>query len=173
VAYVVPQGDPPPTPLGLRAFVGARLPDYMVPAAFVLLERLPLTPNGKVDRRALAGTDRVTAAGRAEIALPRTETEKVMAGIWAEVLGVDEVGVDENFFDLGGNSLLLLAVVTRARARGFDLEHLTIFRHPTVRSLARHLSGESPAVPDYDSVRQRGRRQREAPSRLRRTAGRS
>ena len=173
VAYVVPRGDPPPTPTGLKAFAGARLPDYMVPTAFVLLERLPLTPNGKVDRRALASMADERAAPRTEIMPPRTETEKVMAGIWAEALGVDKVGVDKNFFDLGGNSLLMLAVITRARARGFDLEQLTMFRHPTVQSLAQHLSEGTSPVPDYQAVRKRGQRQREALSRQRRPAGRS
>jgi amino acid adenylation domain-containing protein len=173
VAYVVPQSNPPPTPLGLKAFLSARLPDYMVPSAFVPLERLPLTPNGKVDRRALEGMDGMVTASRAAITPPRGETEKAIAAIWAEVLGIDDVGADESFFELGGNSLLMLAVITRARARGFDLEHLTMFRHPTVQSLARHLTGERPAVPDHQAVRRRGQRQREALSRQRKMAGRS
>ena len=98
----------------LRAYLAARLPDYMVPSAFVFLERLPLTPSGKVDRRSLARIEpaaaRAVAGGE-----PRTEVEILLAAIWAEVLGVEKVSIEDNFFDLGGHSLLATRVLARVR----------------------------------------------------------
>ena len=172
VAYVVPESGASPTVLDLKSFLGARLTESMIPSAFVFLERMPLTPNGKVDRTTLATMTAPEPSSHAGLAAPRTDTERTVAAIWAEVLGVENVGVEENFFDLGGNSLLMLAVLTRARARGFDLENLTMFRFPTVRSLAEHL--DSPAVrpSGHQDARTRGQRQREAVNRVKRTTGR-
>ncbi|HEX2190746.1 MAG TPA: non-ribosomal peptide synthetase, partial [Longimicrobiaceae bacterium] len=97
----------------LRAHLSKRLPEYMVPAAYVRLEALPLTPNGKVDRRALPAPDGAPARGR--YAAPRTPVEEVLAGIWAEVLRLERVGVEDGFFELGGHSLLAARVVSRVR----------------------------------------------------------
>jgi acyl carrier protein len=91
----------------------------MVPAAFVMLDRLPLSPNGKLDRRALPAPEAVTQTSGAYTE-PRTDAERVIAGIWAEVLGVDRVGVDDNFLDLGGDSVRSLSVAARAKAM-FDV----------------------------------------------------
>ncbi|MGH9350162.1 MAG: amino acid adenylation domain-containing protein [Vicinamibacterales bacterium] len=121
----------------LRSFLSARLPDYMVPSALVRLERLPLTPNGKVDRGALPGPD----AERPVTAAPRTPTEEVIAGIWAEVLGLDDVSVHDDFFDLGGHSLLAMRVVARMRrAFGIDLAVRALFEKPTVAALAAEIA---------------------------------
>lgn len=121
----------------LRTELKQRLPDYMVPSAFVLLERLPLTGNGKVDRRALPppGVDRHVAARFVE---PRSPAETAVAEVWREVLGLAQIGVDDNFFDLGGHSLLLAKVHSRLNERfGVDVSIVELFRHSTIATLAR------------------------------------
>jgi aryl carrier-like protein len=156
----------------LRARLTARLPEYMVPSALVRLESFPLLSNGKVDRRGLPAPDPERRPGGSEFVAPRSATEEVVAGIWAAVLGRPVVGVDDNFFDLGGNSLLMIQVIAQAREQGFHLTPLTLFRHPTVRSLAEHLSGEGQA-PRYEGLRQRAQRQREALARARKAPRRT
>ncbi|HXO43037.1 MAG TPA: amino acid adenylation domain-containing protein, partial [Thermoanaerobaculia bacterium] len=112
VAYLVPRDDSaPPAPAELRAFLGERLPEYMLPAAWVALPRLPLTANGKLDRKALPAPD-AAPGGANEYLPPRTPVERELAAIWAAVLRVERVGVDENFFELGGDSILTLQVVS-------------------------------------------------------------
>ncbi|MFD7137687.1 amino acid adenylation domain-containing protein [Streptomyces sp. NPDC059894] len=144
VAYVVAD-----TPVGsgpLRAHLRRDLPDYMVPAAFVALERIPLTPNGKTDRRALPApaSDR-PEPGTAFVA-PRTDAERIVADVWAEVLGIDTIGVEDDFFALGGHSLLATQVVSRLRRRlGVDVPVRTLFSAPTPALLAA-------AVADLDGT---------------------
>ncbi len=135
VAYLVPVGDDVLAPSALREALKQILPDYMVPSAFVLLDTLPLTPNGKVDRRALPAPEASTSqAGHVG---PRTETERVVAEIWAEVLGMERIGVDDNFFDLGGDSILSIQVISRLRtAFAVDLSPRAVFSNPTVAGLA-------------------------------------
>ncbi|NNF93561.1 MAG: amino acid adenylation domain-containing protein, partial [Altererythrobacter sp.] len=114
VAYVVAEGEQAGLVEELRTQLKRELPDYMLPSAFVLLDALPLTPNGKVDRAALPApeaADHLTA----EYVAPRTPTEEILAGIWAEVLGVERVGVHDDFFELGGHSLLATQVISRVR----------------------------------------------------------
>jgi amino acid adenylation domain-containing protein len=140
-----PAGAPAPAPpavlqIGeLRARLRERLPEYMVPAAFVFLEALPLTPSGKVDRRTLARLPidaAPSAEPRRELAAPRDEVEELLAGIWAEVLGLGQVGIQDNFFELGGDSVLGIRMTARARRAGvhFSLRHL--FQHQTIAALA-------------------------------------
>ncbi|MBU3870438.1 amino acid adenylation domain-containing protein, partial [Streptomyces sp. 4503] len=135
VAYVVPEGvhdeaDLVPT---LRGHLEQHLPHYMVPSAVTVLPELPLTANGKLDRRALPApaTDR-DGTGRG----PRTEREKTLCGLFAEVLGLDGVGIDEGFFDLGGDSIMSIQMVGRARRAGLELSVRDIFEHRTVAALA-------------------------------------
>ncbi|MFF2073697.1 non-ribosomal peptide synthase/polyketide synthase [Kitasatospora sp. NPDC058162] len=136
VAHLVPaEGAGVPTAADLRAHLAADLPDYMLPAAFVTVPALPLTANGKVDRRRLPAPDWSTAGGAAHRA-PRTGAERALAGIWAELLGVERVGIDDDFFLLGGDSILSIQVVSRARAAGLALSPRDLFRHPTVAALA-------------------------------------
>ncbi|HEU4560478.1 MAG TPA: amino acid adenylation domain-containing protein, partial [Longimicrobium sp.] len=131
VAYVVGDADAE----ALRAYVRRSLPEYMVPSAFVSLDALPLTSNGKLDRKALPAPDFASAAER--YVAPRTETEQLLAEIWAEVLRLERVGVEESFFELGGHSLLATSVVSRVReVFGVELPLRAIFETPTVGNLA-------------------------------------
>ncbi|WP_331765212.1 amino acid adenylation domain-containing protein (plasmid) [Streptomyces sp. NBC_01384] len=116
----------------LRRFVSARLPEYMVPSAFVMLDRLPLAPNGKLDRRALPEPVFKGEVYRA----PSSESEKVLAAVFAEVLGVERVGVDDDFFAVGGDSIRSIQVVARARQRGVEVTPREVFQHRTVAELA-------------------------------------
>ncbi|HYN92489.1 MAG TPA: amino acid adenylation domain-containing protein, partial [Pilimelia sp.] len=127
----------------LRRGLAAELPDYLVPAAIVVLDTLPLGPNGKLDRRALPAPDLTGAPDR--YAAPRTDTERVLAGVWAEVLGVDRVGVEDNFFDLGGDSILAITLVSRARAAGLQLTSRDLFRHQSIAALAPAVAAAAPA----------------------------
>ncbi|WP_164003073.1 non-ribosomal peptide synthetase, partial [Pyxidicoccus caerfyrddinensis] len=137
VAYVVGHEAPGPGSGELRSHLQSRLPDYMVPAAFVELPSLPLTPNGKVDRKALPLPDpAATDAGR-DFEAPRTPVEEVLATLWAQVLGVPRVSLSDNFFDLGGHSLLAMQVLGRVRtAFGVDVPLRALFETPTVAALA-------------------------------------
>lgn len=125
----------------LRRHLAARLPDYAVPAELVLLPALPLTPNGKVDRAALPPPPRRAAAGPGQE--PSTTTERLVAGVWREVLGLPRVSADANFFEIGGHSLATAQVQARlAAALGREVPIVDLFRFPTVRTLAAHLDGE-------------------------------
>ncbi|MFC7589483.1 amino acid adenylation domain-containing protein [Nonomuraea antimicrobica] len=134
VAYVVPSPDAePPTAAELRGFLGRSLPDYMIPTSFVPLETLPLTSHGKLDRRALPAPG---DQARSDRVAPRTPTERTLAGIWADVLGLDQVGVEDNFFEVGGDSILSMRLVARARQAGFALTSKDVFTHQTIARLA-------------------------------------
>jgi hypothetical protein len=106
----------------LRDFLTKKLPDYMMPSAFVVLEKLPLTPSGKVDRRALPAPDKSRPVLDVELVAPRTPTEEILAAIWMEVLSLNEVGVLDNFFMLGGDSIQATQVISRARDT-FGIRH--------------------------------------------------
>ncbi|NGN66162.1 amino acid adenylation domain-containing protein, partial [Streptomyces sp. A7024] len=131
VAYVVPAADREIDAARLREHAAARLPEYMIPA-IVSLEALPLTPNGKVDRAALPAPDAGSGAGRA----PATPAEGVFCALFAEVLGLEAVGVDDSFFELGGDSILSMMVVSGARRAGLAITTRELFEHRTVASLA-------------------------------------
>ncbi|MFJ3259747.1 amino acid adenylation domain-containing protein [Pseudomonas sp. NPDC086581] len=130
VGYVTGQID-----TDLRAALLEDLPDYMVPAQIVQLERMPLTPNGKLDRKALPEPDfsRLQKTYRA----PESEREQTLAAIWCAVLGLERVGLDDNFFELGGDSIVSIQVVSRARAAGLQLSPKDLFQHQTLQALAR------------------------------------
>ncbi|AGZ41987.1 non-ribosomal peptide synthase/polyketide synthase [Actinoplanes friuliensis] len=132
VAYVVTAAAFSAHPDDLRRHVAATLPDYLVPSAVVLVDVLPLTANGKLDRAALPVPEFGGSSGRG----PRDEREKVLAALFAEVLGVAEVGVDEGFFDLGGDSIMSIQLVSRARRAGLELSVREVFEHRTVEALA-------------------------------------
>jgi len=136
VAYVVPREEARPRAADLRALLQASLPEYMVPAAFVMLDRLPLTPHGKIDRRALPAPDLEQAVSTGDEP-PASGVERDLADVWAQGLGLPRVGVTDNFFALGGDSIRSIRVRALARARGYDLALPDLFQHQTVRELAR------------------------------------
>jgi aryl carrier-like protein len=148
VAYLVPAGDIAPTPVQLRGHAAEVLPDYMVPAVFVVLDALPLTPNGKLDRKALPAPDRVTE----QYVAPRTATEQALAEVWAEVLGLSQIGVTDNFFELGGDSILSIQLVSRIRKAGFQLASRDIFFHQTVAELALVVAATDGGQADREPV---------------------
>ena len=150
VAYLIAKGSTPSVS-DLRSFLKDQLPDYMVPAAFVMREAFPLTPNGKVDRKALPAPDGARPSINANYAAPQTDSERALAAIWQDVLKVERVGRHDNFFDLGGHSLLIVQV--HARLGSITPKPITIadlFRFPTIATLADFISRApgQPAGPD-------------------------
>ena len=148
----------------VRSHLKKSLPEYMIPAAIVALPRLPLTPNGKIDRKALPEPIFECRAATAEPIAPSSSTEKAIVDVWASVLRREIVSIDDNFFELGGHSLALLEVQARLkRALERDIPTVAMFSHPTVRSLASYLRGESEnRESDGDKRRQDLSRQRTA-----------
>ncbi|WP_319459346.1 non-ribosomal peptide synthetase [Micromonospora sp. RTP1Z1] len=131
----------------LKAALKQTLPEYMVPAAFVTLDALPLTPNGKLDRRALPAPV-VTREASVALVAPRDDTERLLAGIWSEVLGVATLGIDDDFFDLGGHSMLATQVVAKIRKAehgGRAVGVMDLFQQRTIRELAAFISGDAEA----------------------------
>ncbi|MGQ4807060.1 Chondramide synthase cmdD [Candidatus Entotheonellaceae bacterium PAL068K] len=151
LAYWVAQEAADPTPTMLRDFLSQRLLDYMVPAIFVKMDALPLNPNGKVDRGALPEPDD-SALEREEFVAPRTSTEETLADIWAEVLGLERVGIHDHFFDLGGHSLLAMNLMMQIEEH-FDqrLPMATLFEAPTIEALANKLD-ETPSTQPLSPV---------------------
>ncbi|MER5891101.1 amino acid adenylation domain-containing protein [Streptomyces sp. NPDC001941] len=127
----------------LRRHLGLTLPEYMVPPRVVVLDSFPLSPNGKLDRRALPEPARPERATAAHVA-PRTPQEAELARIWGEVLGLEDIGADDNFFALGGNSIHFVTVLAKARATGLDFTFQQFFQNPTVAELARSLAESGP-----------------------------
>lgn len=140
VAYVVPNGRQKPTSGELRRLLQEKLPDYMVPSAFVTLEAMPLTPNGKVDRRALPAPAPTRPELERAFVAPRTLVEIKLAEIWAQVLGIEQIGIHDNFFELGGHSLASTQAMLRV-LESFQIEMplLSIFETPTIASLAERV----------------------------------
>jgi aryl carrier-like protein len=135
VGYVVPRTGHEVSDEALRHWVGARLPEAFVPSVVLALDALPLTPNGKVDRKALPKPDLHARRSQA-YEEPVTEFERILATIWAEVLGQPRVGRLDNFFELGGDSISTLQVLARAHQRGMKLTPKQLFEHPTVAAAA-------------------------------------
>jgi amino acid adenylation domain-containing protein len=163
VAYVV-NSNGTVKPSELREHLRAKLPDYMIPAAFVTLEKLPLTPNGKVDRKALPKPEIEAVTDQSHFAAPSTETEKALAKIWCDVLHLKQVGLNDNFFDIGGHSVLLLQVHARiGTVTTMKVSVAELFQYPTISALAQHLSKPAAsAAGRLSKVRDRARRQAEA-----------
>ncbi|MEW1780545.1 phosphopantetheine-binding protein, partial [Streptomyces sp. NPDC086777] len=159
VAYVVPNGDADGAdtnlPVELRLFAGRRLPEYMVPSAVVVLDELPLTANGKLDRSALpAPGPRPVSTGRE----PSTEEERILCEVFADVFGLEQVGVDDSFFDLGGHSLLAVRLVSEVQSRlGIEIGVRALFEAPTPAALATRLGTErKPDRPVLRPMRREG-----------------
>ncbi|HEX8139745.1 MAG TPA: MupA/Atu3671 family FMN-dependent luciferase-like monooxygenase [Pyrinomonadaceae bacterium] len=171
VAYVVPEGEDAPSAKELRTFLKERLPEYMVPAHFVTLEALPWTSNGKINRQALPSVAGNGADHRAEYVAPQTGLERTIARIWQQVLHVEKVGVHDNFFDLGGQSLLMAQAHSQLRA-ALDVKELPLIKlleHPTVSALARHLSQAENEPATFKQSQARASKHREGLLRQRQT----
>jgi amino acid adenylation domain-containing protein len=163
VAYVVSQPGVEWSASDLREFLGTRVPDYMVPSLFVPLAKLPLLPSGKVNRRALPAPEGSQPRNEASFVAPEGDLEQTIAAVWREVLGVDRVGGNDNFFDLGGHSLLVVAVQSRLNAvLKRSVPVVDLFRHPTISSLARALGTGGAGGLELRSIQDRARRQRDA-----------
>jgi len=140
VAYIVSNQQQKPTTDELRRFLKQKLPDYMVPSAFVFLDTLPLTPNGKIDRRTLPAPDFSRLGLEATFIAPGTPTERQIADIWTQLLKLEQIGIHDNFFELGGHSLLATQVISRLRqAFGIELRLQTLFEAPTLGELSERL----------------------------------
>ncbi|HEV8580076.1 MAG TPA: non-ribosomal peptide synthase/polyketide synthase [Thermoanaerobaculia bacterium] len=168
VGYVIPSARPAPTAAGLREFLLEILPEYMVPWAFVELEAFPVTTNGKLDRAALPAPQPSVAGGGTYVA-PRNELERDIARVWREVLQLKSVGVNDNFFESGGSSLLIVKLHSRLKeALGRDVPVMELFRHTTIDALARKLAEDAEeALPDETRTGQVRERARSRQSSLR------
>jgi amino acid adenylation domain-containing protein len=168
VAYILPDGGQTPSAVLLRQYLQEKLPEYMVPSAFVMLEKFPLSPNGKIDRRALPKpkVDRQTEEG---YVAPRNEVEKTIASIWRELLHAKNVGVNDNFFELGGHSLLLVKMLSRLQ-ESFrkKIPIVEIFRHPTITTLASFLAQREKKEPSLQKAFDLAERQKESLKRQKR-----
>ncbi|HEX5746348.1 MAG TPA: amino acid adenylation domain-containing protein [Archangium sp.] len=148
VAYYVATGQAPSLE-ELRAHLGQRLPEHMVPAAFVPLAAMPLSPNGKLDRKALPAPEGLRLQSDTPYVEPRTELERNLARLWQEVLGVEQVGIHDRFFDVGGNSLLLVRAHGRLCAElGLEIALTELFKYPSIGALASYLAGRTNDGPD-------------------------
>lgn len=161
VAYVVADQTHTPSATELREHLRQRLPEYMLPNSYVFLESFPLTTNGKVDRKSLP--EETGARVNAVRVAARTDLERKLVEVWREVLELAAIGIDENFFDLGGHSLLMLQLQGRLKALlERDLSMMELFEHPTVGALAQHLSQEQPEIATMSAAAERARKQRAA-----------
>ena len=156
VAYLVSSPSIPEKALvslsDLRQELLSRLPDYMVPTAFVWLNQIPLTPNGKIDRKALPAPHVDRASLTASFTAPRSQLEQQLATIWGNVLDVDTIGIDDNFFELGGDSILSLQIIAQADQAGLQVTPKQLFQHQTIRTLAAVVETVESALPDQGPV---------------------
>jgi hypothetical protein len=137
VAYIILQQDEALTTTELSAYLRTKLPDYMVPSAFVIMNSLPLTPTGKIDRRALPQPDKAARDSKLPFVAPRNSVERELTEVWCEILGLDRVGIHDNFFDLGGHSISATQIVARLqRIFHLDLPLATLLVNPTVSGMA-------------------------------------
>ena len=167
VAYLVPAAGLEPAPGELAGFLRQTLPEYMIPGVFVTLPKIPLSPNSKPDRAALPPPPDAMAGPQVSFVPPRTRLEERIAAVWREVLGVPRVGIHDNFFGLGGHSLLILQTVARLREEtGRPLSPIEMFEYPTVAALAKRLAPQLPedaeAAPVLARSRDRGAARRGA-----------
>jgi acyl carrier protein len=166
IGYVVPEQGKKPAVESLRRFLVDKLPDYMVPSVFVTLNVLPLTHNGKIDRRALPEPDRKRPEMEHAYVSPSTAAERTLTEIWCHVLGLDRVGIRDNFFDLGGTSILAAKTVALMRdAFGIEMPIVKLFQYPSISLLAKYLSQTGDDQPSYENVQDRAQRRRAAFSR--------
>ncbi|MCC3422541.1 MAG: amino acid adenylation domain-containing protein [Microcoleus sp. PH2017_01_SCD_O_A] len=167
VAYIISNLGLEHTDFGSwRNFLKQKLPDYMVPSSFVFLPNFPLTPNGKVDRKALPEPEAINPELSATYVAPQTEIEQNIATVWQQLLHLEKVGVDDNFFDLGGHSLLMAQAHSQLReVVDRDVSIVEMFKYPTIRSLAKYLSEEPEEQSSVGSSQERIKKQKDAMNR--------
>jgi amino acid adenylation domain-containing protein len=146
VGYLVPTMEMTLTIDDLRHYLKEQLPEYMVPSAFVALEQMPLTAQGKVDRKALPAPDSARPRLQEEYVAPRTWQEKELAEIWSQALNIDPIGIHDNFFALGGDSILSIRILARAKEQGIHFSLQNLFQYPTIYELTQHLQTEADAT---------------------------
>ncbi|MDZ8064840.1 MAG: non-ribosomal peptide synthetase [Nostoc sp. DedQUE08] len=167
-AYIVPHYNSGYTHNKLRGFLQQRLPNYMVPSAFMMLESLPLTANGKVDRHKLPAPSRERPQLEQAYIAPQSDLERLLAGILSELLKIDRVGIDDNFFDLGATSISILQVAARIKQElGIELPAVKLFQYSTIGSLANYLDSNQNSQPSSDKLQNRAQRQQAARARRR------
>ncbi|MBL0126794.1 MAG: amino acid adenylation domain-containing protein [Flavobacteriales bacterium] len=149
----------------LRKHLASLLPDYMVPSAFVAVKELPRTPSGKIDRKALPAPDVKRPELDVAFAVPRSAVQKTLANVWADLLGIDRVGINDNFFDLGGNSLLSIQCVAQLEGHGLKLPIVKLYQHPTIAACAAFLEGDSNTASPAAMAASRVRARHDAPRR--------
>ncbi|HWQ35153.1 MAG TPA: amino acid adenylation domain-containing protein [Blastocatellia bacterium] len=163
VAYIVPQATSGSLVSELRGYLRNQVPEYMVPATFVMLTALPLSPNGKIDRRVLPAPAQVTTERSASFVMPRNQVEQKLASIWQELLQTNRIGIHDNFFELGGHSLLLARAQTRLQEEfKREISVVELFQYPTISALAAALSRESNGQTAQPQGQPRGEKQKEA-----------
>jgi acyl carrier protein len=166
VAYLTARQQLAPSVNDLRIFLKERLPDYMLPSAFMFMDALPMLPNGKVNRRALPVPDSLRPDLQAAYVPPQTEVEQAIAAIWKEVLHLEQVGIRDNFFDLGGHSLLIMQVHGKlSHVTDKNISVADMFRYPTIDALAKWLSQAQNEPSSLQNLRSRAEKQKEAVSR--------
>ena len=178
LAYVVPKTNQRPSVVELRQFLQEQLPDYMVPADFIVLDEWPRMASGKIDRQALSSPPEAPSQSKSAYTPPQNELEQLIAGFWREVLYIDQIDRDDNFFDLGGHSILLMKVNLKLKHHcGKEISLVEMFKYPTIATLAEFLSGEqngdSPASLQKIQDRAANRRETSQQQRARRQQYRS
>ncbi|MEH2229331.1 MAG: non-ribosomal peptide synthetase [Nostoc sp.] len=167
-AYIVPHYNSGYTHNKLRGFLQQRLPNYMVPSVFVMLESLPLTVNGKVDRHKLPAPSRERPQLEQAYIAAQTDLERLLVGILSELLKIDRVGIDDNFFDLGATSISILQVAAQIKQElGIELPAVKLFQYSTIGSLANYLDSNQNSQPSSDKLQNRAQRQQAARTRRR------
>jgi amino acid adenylation domain-containing protein len=140
VAYLVPKEGETLIETQLREYLGEKLPEYMVPTVYVMMDEIPLTSSGKANIRALPEPETADLRSKEEYVAPSTDTEKKLAEVWGKVLGIEKVSINDNFFNLGGDSILSIQVMALAKKNGLDLSIQQLFKYPTIRGLSQTLS---------------------------------
>jgi len=167
VAYIVPDGDQTPSVSMLRQTLKDKLPEYMVPNAFVMLEKFPLTPSGKTDRRSLPSPTGLRPELESAYVAPQTEIEQTITAIWQEVLQLEKIGVNDNFFDVGGHSFRMAQVHSRLREKlQRDISMLEMFKYPTISSLAQYISQGKDEHMSFDKIDDRRAKLKEGKNRM-------
>jgi acyl carrier protein len=163
VAYIVASEFATFIESDARVYLQGKLPDYMLPSLIVLVEALPLTPNGKVDRKALLAPELSASTSDVDYLPPTNDVERVIADIWQDILDLETVGIHDNFFDLGGHSLLLAGVRVRLQeALNRDVPVVDLFHYPTISALARYLDQQQDKALALQPVQDQARKRRDA-----------